>query len=110
MIWKLVENFTFVKDNLQLINDAANGSIEAMQMLQDKLAEQYGVTINAETGNVDLGAIMDAEADVQQQAIEAMNALIKAGAFETEEVTVDQDGEYEVPIFRNGLITGFEKF
>ena len=80
-----------------------------MQILQDKLNEYYGFIINAETGNVDLGAIMDAEAEVQQQAIKAMNALIKAGSFETEEVTVEQDGIYEVPVFTNGIITGLRK-
>ena len=105
------ENFDFIKDNLELIEKAISGDVEAMSQFQNMLAQQYGVTIDATTGFVDMSAIIAATGEVEQSAIAAMNALIQAGAFEIETVEVEQDGEYDVPIIDpiTGLISGFEK-
>lgn len=105
------ENFNFVKENLDLIAQAAEGDIEAFSDLQDKLAEHYGLTINAETGNIDLSGLVNAQQDVENAAIAALNALIAAGSYEIESVTVEQDGYYDIPIIdkNTGLITGFDK-
>lgn len=104
------ENFDFVKENLDLIAQAAEGDIEAFSDLQDKLAEHYGLTINATTGNIDLSGLVNAQQDVENAAIAALNALLAAGSYEIESVTVEQDGEYDVPIIdeKTGLITGFK--
>ena len=103
------DNFNLVKDNLDLINEAMGGDIESMQELQGLMAQGLGLTVNADTGFVDMSAIYDETGKVEQAAIDAMNALIEAGAFEIETVEVEQDGEYDVPIIENGMITGFEK-
>ena len=78
--------------------------------MQDKLAEHYGLTINATTGNIDLSGLVNAQQDVENAAIAALNALLAAGSYEIESVTVEQDGEYDVPIIdeKTGLITGFK--
>ena len=104
------ENFNFVKENLDLIAQAAEGDIKAFSDLQDKLAEHYGLTINATTGNIDLSGLVNAQQDVENAAIAALNALLAAGSYEIESVTVEQDGEYDVPIIdeKTGLITGFK--
>ena len=105
------ENFNFVKENLDLIAQAAEGDIEAFSDLQDKLAEHYGLTINAETGNIDLSGLVNAQQDVENAAIAALNALLAAGSYEIESITVEQDGYYDIPIIdkNTGLITGFDK-
>ena len=104
------ENFNFVKENLDLIAQAAEGDIKAFSDLQDKLAEHYGLTINAETGNIDLSGLVNAQQDVENAAIAALNALLAAGSYEIESVTVQQGGYYDIPIINEntGLITGFE--
>lgn len=105
------ENFNFVKENLDLIAQAAEGDIKAFSDLQDKLAEHYGLTINAETGNINLSGLVNAQQDVENAAIAALNALLAAGSYEIESVTVEQDGYYDIPIIdkNTGLITGFDK-
>jgi hypothetical protein len=88
------ENFEFIKDNMDLIEKAINGDINAMSKFQSLLAQQTGLTIDATTGFVDMSAITDEMGNVEQSAIAAMNALIEAGAFEIETVKVEQDGTY----------------
>ena len=104
------KSFNFVKDNLDLIKEAVNGDVEAMQEFQGLLAQHMGVTVDATTGFVDLSAIVGATDSVTQSAMAAMNALIEAGQFEIETVEVETSGTYDVPVVgANGLITGFSK-
>jgi hypothetical protein len=59
------ENFKFVKDNMEIIEKAINGDIEAMQELQGLLSQQMELTIDATTGFVDMEAVLDATGKVK---------------------------------------------
>lgn len=104
------ENFKFISDNLSLIEQAAQGDIDAMHQLQEALAEHYGVILNAETGNIDFSALKGALDEVEKENLDVINQLLQAGAFEIETVTVARDDEYTVPLIEyiNGkpIITG----
>lgn len=105
------QGFNFVQENLALIKKAVEGDVAAFQQLQSKMAEEYGIIIDATSGYVDFSAIIEAMGVVDQEAIDLYNSLIEAGSFETEEVVVEKEGEYTVPVFDpvSGLITGFTK-
>lgn len=97
-------------ENMDLVEAAMSGDIEAMSQLIGMLSDAYGITIDATTGRVDFSALLKAEQDVQAQTAALMNALIQAGSFETEEVEVETSGHYPIPVFGpNGYITGFQE-
>lgn len=104
------ENFNFVKENLDLIAQAAEGDIEAFDRLQEKLAEHYEISFDASTGFVDFSKIIDAQGDIEEAALQALQALIKAGMFEVETVEVKQKGYYTYPVLDSkGIPTGETK-
>ena len=104
------ENFDFVKENLDLIAQAAEGDIKAFDRLQEKLAEHYEISFDASTGFVDFSKIIDAQGDIEEAALQALQALIKAGMFEVETVEVKQKGYYTYPVLDSeGIPTGETK-
>ena len=104
------ENFDFVKENLDLIAQAAEGDIKAFDRLQEKLAEHYEISFDASTGFVDFSKIIDAQGDIEEAALQALQALIKAGMFEVETVEVKQKGYYAYPVLDSeGIPTGETK-
>ena len=104
------KNFNFVKENLDLIAQAAEGDIEAFDRLQEKLAEHYEISFDASTGFVDFSKIIDAQGDIEEAALQALQALIKAGMFEVETVEVKQKGYYTYPVLDSeGIPTGETK-
>lgn len=104
------ENFDFVKENLDLIAQAAEGDIKAFDRLQEKLAEHYEISFDASTGFVDFSKIIDAQGGIEEAALQALQALIKAGMFEVETVEVKQKGYYTYPVLDSeGIPTGETK-
>lgn len=88
------DDYAFVAENMELIQQAAQGDIDSIMELNRLLAEKHGLTITAE-GNFDpYNVAVDEAGRITDEFIEQQ---YEAGAYELVEITTESEAEYVVP-------------
>ena len=89
-----LENYQFLSEHMNLVKQAAEGNIEAIQELNRLLAEKHGLTITAD-GNFD--GYIDQVIAAGSTTDEFIEKQLEAGAYELVTIQAEQDVKYLVP-------------